>query len=441
MKIKISKEKLLSLIQENLNEMPMNFDSPDRPHPDIQQKLATGETPFKKVPLSKTGEEPQTNFQELLASERYRQVVSRVKQYTGVETPIRTDRDLGPLTQMMMNATMSVIQTEQNHREELEQLAIRLVMREMNIPEGAVEFDAKIVDLGQIDTSDFNREMQQNPEIDEVDIEKDLYDDLESLDLEKAKRRVINSMIQGASKKGHYMYHYVADEIQQITGSNTLINNYGIMMSINDTLYWQLSDDTMKMMMGGANGEGGSVGGKESVDRNSDPPKITARAVNFPILVHELIKGVMELFAIQGQPEDPDVFEKVMESEDTLEKEMWDLRLGPAIWDRIRLQFPDDILTDDNKLELQNYLLVEIFKLPAKQFLTLVKEVVSGSENGKRLLGEIVNGIELMMANQDYEEAMNQFNGDIEQLADETEDDDLKDFLGDLGISLSDDDE
>lgn len=440
--MKFSKKKLLSLIQENLNEMPMDFDSEDRPHSDIQQKLATGETPFKKVPLPKTGEEPQKNFQELLASERYKQVVSRVKQYTGIQSPIRTDVDLGPLAQMMMAATMEVVNIEQNHREELEQLAIRLVMKEMNIPEGSVEFDAKIVGLGEINMEGFNREMGQNPEIDEVDIEKDLYDDLENLDLEKAKRRVINSMIQGASKKGHYMYHYVADEISRITGSDSLINSYGIMMSVNDTLYWQLSDETMKMMMGGGGeGEGSAVGGKESVDRNSEPPKITARAVNFPILVHELIKGVMELFAIQGQPEDPDVFEKVMESEDTLEKEMWDLRLGPAIWDRIRTQFPDEILIDENKTELQNYLLVEIFKLPAKKFLILVKEVISGSENGRRLLSEIVKGIEQMLNDQDYQETMEQFNDDLEQISDETDDDELRDFLGDLGIDLSDNDE
>ena len=110
-------------------------------------------------------------------------------------------------------------------------------------------------------------------------------------------------MIQGASKKGHYMYHYVSEKIQEITGSESLINQYGVLMSINDSLYWQLSDETMQMMMGGGEGEP-QIGGKESVDRETDPPTIVARGVNFPILVHELIKGVMELLAIQGRPKD-----------------------------------------------------------------------------------------------------------------------------------------
>ena len=446
--MKLSKKNLLYLIQENLNEMPMDFDTQDRPHQDIQNKLASGDTPIKKVPLPKTGNEPNSNFQELLASERYRQVISKVRQYTGVEMPMVGERgSIGQLSQMMMDAHNAIVQTEREHRGQLEQLAIELVMKEMGIPEGSVQFDAKIVGMGEVDMSDFNREEgnQENPEEvetedqeEEFNIEQNLMQDLETLDLERAKRRLINSMVQGSSKKGHYMYQLVPQKIQQITGSQELINQYGVLMSINDTLYWQLSDDTMQMMMGGA---AGAAGGSEEVERDTEPPTIKARAINFPILVHELIKGMMELFSHQGEPEDKELFQQVMQHEDTLEKEMWDLRLGPAIWDRIRNQFPEDILTDENKVEIQNYLLVEIFKLPARRFLTLMKEVISGSESGKRLLQQIVNAINQTLNDQNYEETMAQFNDELETIESETEEDDLKDFLSNLGIDLSDDNE
>jgi hypothetical protein len=444
--MKLSKKNLLYLIQENLNEMPMDFDTQDRPHQDIQNKLASGDTPIKKVPLPKTGNEPNSNFQELLASERYKQVVNKVRQYTGVEAPMVGERgSIGQLSQMMMNAHNAIVQTEREHRGQLEQLAIELVMKEMGIPEGSVQFDAKIVGMGEVDMSEFNRDEQnqENPEEveteeEEFGVEQNLMQDLETLDLERAKRRLINSMVQGSSKKGHYMYQLVPQKIQQITGSQELINQYGVLMSINDTLYWQLSDETMQMMMGGANG---AAGGSEEVERDTEPPTIKARAINFPILVHELIKGMMELFSHQGEPEDKDLFQQVMQHEDTLEKEMWDLRLGPAIWDRIRNQFPEDILTDENKVEIQNYLLVEIFKLPARRFLTLMKEVISGSETGKRLLQQIVNAINQTLNDQNYEETMAQFNDELETIESETEEDDLKDFLSNLGINLSDDNE
>ena len=442
--MKLSKKNLLHLIQENLNEMPMDFDTQDRPHQDIQNKLASGDTPLKKVPLPKTGNEPNSNFQELLASERYRQVVNKVRQYTGVETPMIGERGgIGQLSQMMMDAHNMIVQTEREHRGQLEQLAIELVMKEMGIPEGSVQFDAKIVGMGEVDMSDFNRDEQgdENPEevdTEEFEVEQNLMQDLETLDLERAKRRLINSMVQGSSKKGHYMYQLVPQKIQQITGSQELINQYGVLMSINDTLYWQLSDQTMQMMMGGA---AGAAGGSEEVERETEPPTIKARAINFPILVHELIKGMMELFSHQGEPEDKDLFQQVMQHEDTLEKEMWDLRLGPAIWDRIRNQFPDEILTDENKVEIQNYLLVEIFRLPARRFLTLMKEVISGSDTGKRLLQQIVDGINQKLNDQDYEETMSQFNDDLETIESNTDEDDFQDFLKSMGIDLSGDNE
>lgn len=435
--MEFTKKSLLSLLNEDLKEAPMRFDTTDRPDPELQRQLSRGETSFKNVPLPSPGEDGM-NFQELLASERYKQVVEKVKEYTGVQTPMVGQQGVMPLTSMMMGAHNQIVATEREHREQLEKLAVELVMKEMAIPEGKIQFEAKIVGMGEVDVSDFQREIGQQPQIEPIEVEEDLMGDLESLNLERAKRRLINSMIQGSSKKGHYMYHMVEDKIREITGSEDLINQYGVLMSINDTLYWQLSDETMKMMMGGAGG-GGSVGGKEKVDRNTTPPTIYAEGINFPILVHELIKGVMELFAIQGQPEDMEIQSRVSELEDTMEKEIWDLRLGPAIWDRIRAQFPEEIMVDENKRELQNFLLTKIFKLPARQFLVFMKEVVSGSEQGKRLMEQMLASINQMFNDIEYEQAMSQFEDDLDELSDNTDDDELDDFLGSLGISRPED--
>jgi hypothetical protein len=143
---------------------------------------------------------------------------------------------------------------------------------------------------------------------------------------------------------------------------------------------------------------------------------------------------VLELFAIQGRPEDEETYDEVESSEDTLEKEMWDLRLGPAIWDRLRSQFPEDIIIDENKKELQNYLLVEIFKLPAKKFLVFMREVLQGTPQGKRLMNELMEGINRMFSDQAYEEAVSVFRNDLENVTDETESNDINDFLSSLGI-------
>lgn len=431
--MQFSKRNLLSLLRENIKEeAPMRFDTQDRPDTGLQRQLSRGETSFKNVPLPPS-EEEDINFQELLASERYKQVVNKVKEYTGIQTPMVGVQGVGQLTGLMMSAHNQIVNTERQHRDDLEKLAVELVTKEMGIPEGKLQFDVKIVGLGEIDTSDFQRGMGEQPNIEPIEIEQDLMDDLDTLNLERAKRRLINSMVQGSSKKGHYMYHMVDEKIREITGSDDLINQYGILMSINDTLYWQLSDESMQMMMSG--GGGGGVAGKEKVDRNTTPPTIYARGINFPVLVHEIIKGIMELFAVQGQPEDQEIASRVSELEDTMEKEIWDLRLGPAIWDRIRSQFPEEIVVDENQRELQNFLLTKIFKLPARQFLVFMKEVISGSEQGKTLMSQMLEAINQMFNNVDYENAMSQFEDSLDGISDSTDDNELDDFLGSLGIT------
>lgn len=441
--MQLSKKDLLYFIQENMNEMAMDFDSQDRPDPGIQRKLAAGETPIKKVPLPQTGEEPNKNFQELLASERYKQVVQALRNYTGTQTTIRGMENMPQLIMTMMDAHNKIVETEREHTEELQNLAIDLVMKELGIKQGQIEYVAKIVGMGEIDTEDFPREQpgQNQPEPEEVDVEIDLYNDLQNFNLERAKRRLINSMIQGVSKRGHYMYHYVSEKIQEITGSQDLINQYGILMSINDTLYWQISDDQMKAAMGGGGGES-MVGGKETTDPNANPPKVIAQGLNFPILVHELIKGTYEvLAALHGQPEDMDLARRVMDKEDTMEKEIWDLRLGPAIWDRIRNTYSEDILTDQNRAFMQLLVFNHIVEKPAKEFLVLAKEIISNSETGKNLVNTLIKAIDEKIKNYDYKKTMGEFDDAINKISDQTDKNDLKDFLGGLGISMSDEDE
>ena len=95
----------------------------------------------------------------------------------------------------------------------------------------------------------------------------------------------------------------------------------------------------------------------------------------------------------------------------------------------------------ENGRYLQNYIMMNIFKLPAKQFLVLMKEVISDSDKGKRLMINLLRGIQEMLNQQDYEYQMDRFNDELEGMSNETQDDELTSFLGDLGIKLSDDDE
>jgi hypothetical protein len=236
------------------------------------------------------------------------------------------------------------------------------------------------------------------------------------------------------------------------------------MMGINDSNYWQLSNDTVAAMSNSvagkvqvtfpqqgeegqeADGDDDGEEGEEGGEEQSNKIKILAIGVNFPVLVHEIVKGVLEVIGAHGQgdpnsEEDREMYKRAAEDEDILEKEMWDLRLGPAIWDRYREAHPEEYLTDEDKIGLQKFILTEIFSLPAKEFLVFMREVISGSDRGKALMRQVINGIEAAMNQQDYESVMGQFNQELEDISNETEDDDLADMLGNLGIDLPSDDE
>jgi len=157
------------------------------------------------------------------------------------------------------------------------------------------------------------------------------------------------------------------------------------------------------------------------------------------VLVHEIFKGILTIYKAWGQTKDKNLYRQVNRLENTLDKEVWDLRLGPAIWNRLRQSIPERVLLADDK-KVQNYLFMNIFKMGSentKKFLVFMKEVISNSENGKRLMEDMVNSIEEMLRNEDYEESLQDFNNNLEDITDETDDDDLRDFLGGLGIDLS----
>lgn len=430
--MKLTNKSLKESIKKNLREFPMDLPPGNEPDQGVQRQLARGETPFDKVEFPDTPEDrPESNFQELLASERYRDVIAKVQEYTGRPISMQGTNGMMPLQHAMLQSFQNITRTEMAHREELEQLAIEVVKDEMKIPDDAFQWDVKIVGMGEVDMEGMemgNQEQEGEDDEAAVENEVEIAAELENLDLEKAKRRLINSMIQGSAMKGYYMYHNVADKIEEITGSDSLINDYGIMMAVNDTMYWQLPDETMNMAM-----QGGGAAGSEEVDRNTDPPTIRARGVNFPVLVHEIIKGVMEIFAVQGLPDNA---QDVIASEDTLEKEVWDIRLGPSIWTKIRSKFPDEIILDENKKELQNFLLIAIFKLKARDFLVFMKEIFSGSDRGQNMMNQLMDGVRAAFNDEEDPTAdAVEFQTEVQEASEETDDDDLNNFLRDLGIN------
>jgi hypothetical protein len=425
-------------------------DYPERMDPSIQKKLERGETPFSKHKAM-----PSSDFDQIVASKRFKDAVDKFVYYSGGKREMLRDNPMQNLVRTAYGLISDISRIEQRNKRYLENLAIDLVKKTMNLPEGTFNFDANLTSFGAVSASEKMSGFGKTPDQEEMmsaykeklesegenHIEDILNfeDAIENFDLEKAKRRFINSLIQGAAKKGHYMFELVRNELENL--SPDLTKKYGLFMSILDYLYWLYPEQMMQSAAQTGSGQAGNVeiimpgqsnddddefggqsnGDDEFGDDDSTPPsdKITIKAVgsSFPILLHELIKGVYQVFGSHGLPKNVKTAEMVVNSEDTLIAEIWDIRLGPIFWEKFLEAYPDELFEDD-KVELQNYLISKFVQLSASEFLEIAKLILSGNPRGKAYLQNLVNDIVTELNAHHAEESYGSDEDDDEDLPD-----------------------
>ncbi len=202
----------------------IEYSGSERMNPDLERKLKLQQTTLSKNPAFPDVDKDGTpdNFEELVASKRFKDVVEKVKRYTGMQE-ITGQNAFMQLQRALMGAVQKVLQIESQNKDYLEKLAVKLVKDEMGITD-QFQFDAKLVPMGGIDQSRFQKQGEE-PEEEEIEAqfgqqaEQDLEDfmsAMEKFDREKAKRRFINALIQGSSKKGHYMFELSRESLNKI---------------------------------------------------------------------------------------------------------------------------------------------------------------------------------------------------------------------------------
>ena len=395
---------LLTEIKSSLREAPIDYEGPERMEPGIERKITSKQTPYHEHPAMPGGDK---DFIEVVSSKRFKDSVDKVRRYLGNTAPLQGRNPLTNLMGMAMGGLREISRIESQNKEYLENLAIDLVKKELGIPKGSLQFDAKLVH-GGMGAAEGMRTEPQEPEQEEVEDAfkeaeehtEDLLnfaDAFEQFNLEKAKRRFINSLIQGAAFKGGHMYVLVGEELNRLDPQ--LLNLYGVTQSLMEHMYWIYPD------MEGMAGSGGGQMGQSEVDEETDPPTVKARAATFPLLIHELVKGVYEVFGTHGLPDDPKQQELVMNAEDTLPAEIWDSRLGPVFWEKFVATYPSELFEDDMK-HIQHYLFMRFSKLDAKEFFRVAKLILNGDPQGTQFIQKMVDEIVKDLKKQDYEDSM-----------------------------------
>ena len=414
-------------------------DRPERMDPNLERKLRSPENMYAKNPAMQRG----TQDVQRLVSSRFGKVADKLKEVTGIEdlTPRNVQQ---MLIGEMMNKTRAVSNIESRHRQELIDLAKEASLDEAEVPADWYQIEAN---LGMPSTENFRFEPENqddeeedekpNLEFPSFDVE-DLTDE-EIFELEKHKRNIINALIQGSAKKGHYLFQKPEVKARLDAIDPSLYPNYLGIMAVNDFLYFSM-EQMIEMMSQSGQGVAGKVElqnaddeSDESGDESQPDTKIVATGLIFPILCHEIIKGLEEAKGRHGLPKEPGLRQRVLGQTDTLGNEPMQLRIGPEIVEKLRFALPDEMFDSENK-GLINWFHILLYQIPAQEFLEIIGNAISTDESKikkatKRFEEIMKEAIQMKDEFENYQEERQDDSGEND------DEDDLDDFLGSLGIT------
>jgi hypothetical protein len=351
-------------------------DLKERMHPNLEEDLLNDKTSLGDSPCFPVGNE--RNFATQVVGERFKHVVNEVKKAFNVE-----EIDTTSIMKEMMPLVSETMKLESDHIKDLKELAVKMVREEFDIPDDIV-IEAELTS----DISSENVNMIPSPD---VITEFEDHNEMEYAKDSIYKRRFVNAMIQGAAKKVNHMYHMVDSELTEMNPK--LINNYKKMMSAADYMYYVVPDLTGAQNAGMCDVDFGS---KE----NKKPTTLTAKAMVFPVLIHELVKGCMEILSANGLPTKENIAEYVINKSDFVQAEPWDMRIGPALWGKFCSMIPAE------DFNLKHHVYSDITQLEPKEYAHTMKEIMGGTKRGKEIISELLKEIKREIKEDEYNESM-----------------------------------
>ena len=246
--------------------------------------------------------------------------------------------------QALMRDTQSllfkIIKAEKEYKDELEMVAVQIVEDAYPIVDYAnIKIEAEIVSMGDLNIEVSSNEEEVTPDFGEDDPEK-----------MKAKRRIINGITQGASIRGAFAFVLFKEYLDQL--DPTLVKNYNDILKMSFGLYD--NEDAIAMMLAMlAQNQKMQGGESEAVyDEENNQFVIKAKAICFPILVHEIVKGLYEIVGTQGFGSDKEKNKAIINAVDKVQNEPEDLQVGKFIYDAIAKLYAESDIEDERVREL-----------------------------------------------------------------------------------------
>lgn len=414
----MSKTNIKSIIKKIMEQIDYG-DYPERMDPGTERRISD---PTRNVYGTSPAMPRGTQDIQKIASERFKEVVDKLR--AAIDQPTLTSNTARTIIMNeFMSSTIAAKSIERRFKDQLEKLAIKAALDVTETEEGKYNIKAILTDApGMIGSEKFQlrpktrqprqpeppippqgeEELFQEPGSEDERIEVGL-DREEFFQLEVHKRNIINGIIQGAAKKGHYIFQKPSIK-QELDNINPDLYDYYLkVMAINDYFYFTMQSliDTMSSTGTGIEGredissvkakppeqnddegeegEEGPEGAEEVPQEDIGKFDIVAKGLLFPILCHEVIKGIEETLGKFGYAENDETAQEVIGQTDILSHEAMHLRIGPGLVQRIRQHLPDEMFSEEN-FGIKPFFFMILYKIPARPFLSLIADVVSDDE-------------------------------------------------------------
>ena len=327
-------------------------------------------------------------YLEIITSESYKQNIKRVSYYLGISvSEIQAKFPNYPTMVMLaIKALNDIKRAESGMKQQLEKIAVDVVL---DLPENKfikklVEDEDIIIDakLGNADltkavtTDKMDEEMPNGLTVAEnlnIQLNTMLGDKTEG----KLRRTLANYMTQGDAVNKLFLFNNVSDKLDEL--SPNLSKKYGVLAAITQIGYYLTPDfpitsDIVSM----------AAVGSEQVIPTGEKYTIKARAMTFPYLVHELVKGIGDYISM-------DVASQEELDTETMDDEIKQIMAGPALELKLRKLIPAD------KIEYLPIIKKLFYKLP----IETIRDILLGGMKGQNYMNDLVKKAEESMEDVD----------------------------------------
>ena len=278
-------------------------------------------------------------YLEIITSESYKQNIKKVAGILGISVSEIQNKfpNYPTMTMLAIKALNDIKRVESGMKQQLEKLAVNLVLDltenkiiKQAVEDGHVIIDAKLgdADLTKSVTTDKMDEKMSNGLTVAENLNKQLNTDLSGDTEGKLRRTLANYMTQGDAVNKLYLFNIISDELDAL--SPNLSKKYGVLATITQVAYYftpdfPITSDIVNM----------AAVGSEQVIPTGDKYTIKVRAMTFPYLVHELVKGL-------GDYNSMDLASQEELDTETMDDEIKQIMAGPALDARFRKLIPLD---------------------------------------------------------------------------------------------------